>query len=126
MKNAINPEYEIQQLENKLVEAMQKTDLTVFEDLFSDNYAFIGSDGVSWGKDKALQDFKDPDFTLKHLEIHDRQIFMHDHTAVVTDISVIQGIVNNQDVSGRYRFMRVWSQNSGKWEIAAVYTAIAS
>jgi len=56
---------EINWLEEQLLSAMRDRDLFFLEKIFSDKYVFMGSDGSGWGKVKALEDFKNPDYQLE-------------------------------------------------------------
>ena len=94
--------------------------------IFSDKYVFLGSDGSTWGKEKALVDFKHPNYELLKIEIQKRHITMHHNTAIVTGISIVEGIVDDKSVSGQYFFMRVWYKEKDKWKIIAVNTSIAN
>ena len=118
-------EAEIKELEEKLIQAMREPDLTFLESIFSDNYVFMGSGNLSWGKSKALDDFRDPGFELQKLEIRDRRIFLHENTAVVTGLSVVEGLVDKDKLTGQYRFMRVWTRTGDHWRIASVFTSPA-
>ena len=112
----------IQQLEDDLIEAMRLNNLTFFENIFSEKYVFLGSDGSTWGKEKALDDYKHPKFELLKIEVHNRRIIMHDNSAIVTGISVVEGKIGQESISGRYLFMRVWNKGEKGWEIIAVNT----
>jgi len=110
-------------LEKQLIDAMRKPDLSFLEKIFSDTYVYIGSDGRTWGKDKALEDFKDPAFKLHKLEISNNRILMHENTAIVTGISIVKGYVGNETITGKYQFMRVWNRSKNRWKVIAVYTS---
>ena len=114
---------EIKRLEGKLLKAMRSGDLTFFNDVFSEKYVFLGSDGSTWGKEKALEDFKNPQYELLNIEVHDHRIFMHETCAIVTGISIIEGKIGTEQLTGRYQFMRVWNKERDGWKIIAVTTS---
>jgi len=118
----IDSESVIQELEDDLIEAMRLNALPFLERIFSEKYVFLGSDGSIWGKEKALKDYKNPKFQLSKFEIHDRRITMHDNNAIVTGISVVEGMIGEESITGRYLFMRVWKRGEKGWEIIAVNT----
>lgn len=111
---------EIQQLEERLLEAMRLRELSFLKGIFSQEYVFLGSDGSTWGKDKALEDYKNPKFELSKIEVHNQQIFMHDNSAIVTGISIVEGKIGETPLTGRYLFMRVWNKEKDGWKIIAV------
>ena len=121
--NHTQSERDIQQLEEQYIDAMRKANLAFFDRIFSDNYVFIGSDGSTWGKEKVLQDFRNPKYDLQEIEIYNRHIFIHENAAVVTGISVIEGRIGTNSVTGKYQFMRVWNRSRGSWKVIAVYTS---
>jgi hypothetical protein len=120
--NTCNSVPEIQKLEDDLVEAMRMNNPAFLDKIFSEKYVFLGSDGSTWGKEKALDDFKHPEFQLSEIDIHSRRITMHDNSAIVTGISVLKGKIGKESITGRYLFMRVWHKSEKGWEIIAVKT----
>jgi ketosteroid isomerase-like protein len=113
---------EISGLEEKLLSAMRSGDMPFLESIFSEDYVFIGSDGSTWGRDRALEDFRNPKYTLEKLEVDNRRITIFDDTAIVTGISTVEGWIDENPVTGRYLFMRVWNRTADGWRIAAVNT----
>ena len=57
-----NSESVIQQFKDNPLEAMRLRKMSFLENIFSGKYVFLGSDGSNWGKDKALDDFKNPNY----------------------------------------------------------------
>ena len=113
---------EIAGLEEKLLSAMRSADLPFLESVFSEDYVFLGSDGSTWGKDKALADFRSPGFKLEKLEVRNRNIVVHDNTAIVTGISTVKGWIDENPITGRFLFMRVWNRTTEGWKVVAVNT----
>lgn len=120
-----HPDQEILELEERFVEAVREADFRFLESTIDDNYVFIGSDGSTWGQAKALADFRNPAFDLQRLDVIDRRVFMHGDTAIVTGISVVEGRIGDDRLTGRYRFMRVWCRYTGWWKVIAVCTSKA-
>lgn len=116
---------EVLRLEDNLLEAIRLRKLFFLENIFSEKYVCLASDGSTWGKDRALKDFKDPNLELSKVEIQNRQITMHDNTAIVTGINIVEGIVRDKSITGRYLFMRVWIKDTNGWKIIAVNTSNA-
>jgi len=112
----------IEKLEDDFLKAMRSNNLTFFENIFSKKYVFLCSDGSTWGKEKALHDYKHPQFQLSKIEIHNRKITMHRSSAIVTGISNVEGSIGEKSLTGKYLFMRVWHKGEKGWEIIAVNT----
>ena len=120
--NVSGPESEIQKLEEALIEAMRLTNLEFLENVFSEKYVCRISDGSIWGKEKALNDFKNPNYKVFKIEIQNRQITIHDNTAIVTGIAIVEAVVEDKSVSGQSFYMRVWHKEEDIWRIIAVQT----
>ncbi|MBN2011900.1 nuclear transport factor 2 family protein [candidate division KSB1 bacterium] len=116
---------EIQQLEERLLQAMRLGELSFLGKIFSRKYIFLGSDGSTWGKERLMEDFCNPNFKLSKIDVHNRLIFMHDNSAIVTGISTIEGKIDKTPLTGKYRFMRVWNKENDGWKIIAVTTSNA-
>jgi hypothetical protein len=119
-----NPESEIQKREENLIDAMRQNNLSFLENIFSEKYVFLGSDGSTWGKEKALDDYRNPRYKLSKIEIHNRKIIIHNCIAIVTGISAVEGIIGEETLTGRYLFMRVWYKSNKEWKIIAVNTCM--
>lgn len=113
---------EIRQIETRLEEAMRTNDLPFLKNIFSEKYLFLGSDGSSWGRKKALDDYMNPQYTLSDIRIDQQKIFMHNDSAVVTGVSLIKGKIGDKPLTGQYRFLRVWHKENNDWKIIALST----
>ena len=123
--NVSSPESEIQKVEDDLMEAMVLPDLTFLENIFSDKFVCVGSDGRIWGKEKALIDYKQPSYKILKSDIQNRQITMHNNTAIVTGIAIFEGIIEDKPYSGQSFFMRVWHKEEDIWKLIAVHINIS-
>ena len=119
-----DPESVIQNLEDDLMEAARLPNLSFLENIFSDKFVCVGSDGRIWGKEKALIDYKQPSYKLLKSDIKNRQITMHNDTAIVTGIAVFEGTIEDKYYSGQSFFMRVWHKEEDIWRIIAVHINI--
>jgi hypothetical protein len=122
--NVAGSESEIQKVEADLMESMALPNLTFLENIFSDKFVCVGSDGRKWGKEKALNDFNRPSFKLLKYDIQNRQITMHFNTAIVTGIAIAEGIIEDKPYSDKSFFMRVWHKEENTWRIIAVHINI--
>ncbi len=122
--DASGPESEIRKIENDLMEAMVLPDLNFLENIFSDKFVCVSSDGRNWGKEKALHDFGHPSYSLLKYDVQNRQITMHTNTAIVTGIAIAEGIIEGKPYTGKSFFMRVWHKEEDTWRIIAVHINI--
>ena len=117
---------EIEREEARFLDAMRRGDLPFLENAFSDNYLFLGADGSTSGKERALADFRNPGFELARLDVSDCRITADENTAVVTGRSHIEGRIGENSLTGQYLFMRVWTRRDDGWKVIAVKTSAAS
>lgn len=116
---------DINRFEETFLTAMRNCDLAYMENIFSEDYLFRGSDGLTWGKKKALDDYRNPELELTRVDVMDQKIVVNENTAVITGISHIEGRIGASPLTGKYLFTRVWSKIAAGWKIIAVSTCSA-
>lgn len=110
--------HEIEQLEETWRTAMLKGNSTTLENLLSDDYTAINAMGAIQTKEEAIANLRSGAFQLTALDISDRKVRIYGSTAVVTSLAELTGSRNNQEISGRYRYTRVYVRNAaGQWKI---------
>jgi hypothetical protein len=71
-------------------------------------------------KEQALSNLRSGAFQLSALNISDRKVRIYGNTAVVTSVAELTGSRKDQEVTGRYRYTRVYVRNSqGQWKIVS-------
>ena len=121
--NGMDIEEQVLEAENNLISAILDKDLATLIDLFDEEYVFTGSRGETWGKEKALADFRDPCLSIQELSVSELEVTVHRDTAVVTGISHIKGYEGHNPLTGEYRFTRTWRLSDGDWRVVAVQTS---
>lgn len=116
-------EAELRAQETRLLTAMRRHDMPVLSALFDPEYAVTSSRGVIWGRERALQDFLDPAFSLREVEIEVERVFPLADAGVVIGRSRISGEAGGGSVSGAYRFTRVWRRAEAAWTILTTHTS---
>jgi ketosteroid isomerase-like protein len=112
--------HEIEQLEEAWRTAMVKGDSAALDKLLADDYTGITAKGAIQTKDQAIQNLKSGALQLTALEISDRKIRVYGATAVVTSVAELTGSKSDQEVTGRYRYTRVYVRNpQGQWKIVS-------
>jgi ketosteroid isomerase-like protein len=116
--------HEIDQMEEAWRSAMLKGDSTVLDTLLADDYTAITAEGAIQTKQQALDGLRTGALHLSALEISDRKVRIYGSTAVVTSLAELTGSRNDQEISGRYRYTRVYVRNqSGQWKIVSFETS---
>jgi len=111
---------EIDQAEDAWRTAMLKGNSAVLEGLLADDYTGITAKGAIQTKDQAINNLKSGAFQLSALTISDRKVRVYGSTAVVTSVAELTGAKKDQEVTGRYRYTRVYVRNqAGLWKIVS-------
>jgi ketosteroid isomerase-like protein len=112
--------HEIDQLEDAWRNAMLKGNSAAMESLLADDYTAITAKGAIQTKEQALNNLKSGAFQLTSLSISDRKVRIYGTTAVVTSLAELTGSRNDQDITGKYRYTRVYVRNpQGQWKIVS-------
>jgi ketosteroid isomerase-like protein len=110
--------HEIDHLEELWRDAMLKDDTAAMSGLLAEDYMAITPSGTLQTKDEALANLHRAHFTS--LEISDRKVRFYGTTALVTSTADVQGTTADGDISGSYRYTRVYVEGPpGVWKIVS-------
>jgi ketosteroid isomerase-like protein len=110
--------HEIDHLEEVWRDAMLKDDSAAMSGLLAEDYMAITPSGTLQTKDEALANLHRAHFTS--LEISDRKVRFYGTTALVTSTADVQGTTPDGDISGSYRYTRVYVEGPpGVWKIVS-------
>jgi ketosteroid isomerase-like protein len=116
--------HEIDQAEEAWRTAILKGNATALATLLADDYTAITAKGAIETKDQAINSLRAGGLQLTTLAISDRKVRIYGSTAVVTSLAELAGNRNAQEVSGRYRYTRVYVRNqAGQWKIVSFETS---
>ncbi len=107
------------QLEEELRLAMLSNDVAKLNDLIDDSLVFIGPDGSVISKDMDLAAHRAKLQTMSELIPREQAINIHENFAVVTVILTIKGRYGEIDISGDYRYLRIWSRFGATFRIVS-------
>ena len=112
--------HEIEQLEEAWRSAMLKGNGAALDTLLADDYTGITAKGAIQTKDQAIGNLKSGALQLTALSISDRKVRVYGATAVVTSLAELTGGKNDPEMTGRYRYTRVYVRNpQGVWKIVS-------
>lgn len=112
--------HEIEQLEEAWRNAMLKSDTAAMGVLLSNDYIAITASGTLQNKDEALANLRTRRVHLTALSVSDRKVRFYGTTALVNSLAEVQGTTPDGDVSGAYRYTRVYVRDAqGKWKIVS-------
>jgi ketosteroid isomerase-like protein len=112
--------HEIDQLEEDWREATLKGNIGAMEALLADDYMAITAAGTLLSKDQTLANLRKGTTHFASLDLSDRKVRFYGTTAVVTSIAKVDGVTPEGDLSGSYRYTRVYVRDpQGKWKIVS-------
>lgn len=115
---------QIEVLEDQWRKAVLANDIGTVERLLSDDYTAITAGGMIQTKAQFLEPYREGKRQVLSLEISDRKIRVYGNTAVVTSRADVTMKRDEQEVSGQFRYTRVYNRNSaGQWKIVSFETS---
>ena len=112
--------HEIFDLENAWRNAVINSDTNAMGALLADDYMAITASGMVQTKQEALTNLRTHRIHITTLLLSDRKVRFYGKTAVVTSLAEVQGTNAEGDVSGSFRYTRVYVRDAqGKWKIVA-------
>ena len=115
-------EQEISQLEKGMQDAMLKGETALFEKVATDDYLVINPLGVVGTKAQAVAGANN--IKMESFSADDVKVRVYGDAAVVTGRATIKGQLKatadaTQDISGQYRYTRVYVKQQGQWRLAS-------
>ena len=111
---------EIDQLEETWRQAVLKANTTQMDGLLADDYLAITSSGTLQTKDQALANLRSGKTHFTVLDVSDRKVRFYGTTALVTSLADVQGTTSDGQVSGSFRYTRVYVRDvHGMWKIVS-------
>lgn len=108
----------IDRLEDQWRNAVLKGDSDTMSSLLADDYMAITPSGTLQNRDEALDSMRSGRFRITHLDLSDRKVRFYGRTALVTSIAEVEGTSPEGDLSGSYRYTRVYARTpQGSWKI---------
>jgi ketosteroid isomerase-like protein len=110
---------QIEALEMQWRQAQVNNDITVIDHLLADDYVGITANGTIETKSQAIAQRKAGTVRITALDLDDLKIRLYGDTAVVTSKADVQGVNGQSDISGKYRYTRVYNKRLGQWKIVS-------
>lgn len=112
--------HEIDQLEDEWREAILKSNTAEMEKLLADDYLAITASGRLQTKEQALASLRLGHMHFTTLDVTDRKVRFYGTTALVTSQAEVKGATEDGDVSGSYRYTRVYVRDAqGSWKVVS-------
>lgn len=112
--------HEIDQLEDTWRNAILKGNTAAMDALLADDYMAISASGTLQSKEETLENLRSGRVHFTTLDISDRKVRFYGTTALVTSVATIAGTTAEGEISGNYRYTRVYVRNAqGVWKVVS-------
>ena len=111
--------HKIDSLERKLQAAQLDGNVGVMANMMADDYVGISPEGTLKSKTETLASFKSGALHFTAMDAGDRKIRVYGGTAVVVSKVKVTGTHDGKDVSGTYRYTRVYHFDGTNWKIVS-------
>ena len=110
---------EIEALEHQWQQAVVTNNVSEMSRLLADDYIGITSNGTVETKPQAVDQQRAGTIRITRLDLTDTHVRVYGDTAVVTSLADVQGTNGATDISGQYRYTRVYNRRLGQWKIVS-------
>jgi ketosteroid isomerase-like protein len=110
---------EIEALEMQWRDAVVGNNVTQMDHLLADDYIGISANGLVETKAQVLALRKAGTMRISELNLSDLKVRVYGDTAVVTSRASLAGTNGQSDISGNYRYTRVYNRRLGQWKIVS-------
>ncbi|MDR3725453.1 MAG: nuclear transport factor 2 family protein [Terracidiphilus sp.] len=111
---------EIDQKEDAWRDAILKSNIAALDALLADDYMAISSFGTLQSKEQAMNSVRSGQLHFTALEFSDRKVHFYGTTAVVTSRAEVTATAGDKDISGSYRYIRVYVRDArGVWKVVS-------
>jgi ketosteroid isomerase-like protein len=114
-----NAHKEIEGLELDWRAAQLSNNVTEVDRLLADDYLGISANGTLETKADELTHRRSGSLHITRLELSDIKVRIYGDTAVVNSKADLAGRSGDRDISGHYRYTRVYSNRDGQWRIVS-------
>jgi len=110
---------EIEVLEQDWRRALLSANVPEIDHLLADDYLGVTANGTLETKADMLAMRRSGTIRFSQLDLSDLKVRVYGDTAVVTSKAEVSGVNGGTDISGRYRYTRVYNRRNGQWRIVS-------
>jgi ketosteroid isomerase-like protein len=110
---------DLKALDLKLTEAHKNHDVKTLEKYTSEDFILVDALGRVWDRKKNLGAIEKKTLKFDELKESDIKVRVFGDTAVVTGLLDLKGKSGDNDISGQYRWTRVYNKKGGEWQCVA-------
>ena len=109
----------VMQMEEELRVAITKGDMKAYGRLVSDDYVYTNQDAVVRTKAQMVSAYESGSIKYESAKFDEIKVHAYGDTAVVTGRSTQKMKDNGKDISGQFRYTRVYVKRQGRWQLVA-------
>jgi len=118
-------ERQVKNLEDQWCKAWIAADPVALDRIHADDYVAVNNIGALSPKSSVIADVRGGLFRYESMEHRDLSFRVYGDTVVVVGVTVNKGRRGERDVSGTFRYTRVWVKRRGIWQVVlSQYTRI--
>ena len=119
-------EREVLDAERQWREAWLAGDAAALDRIHADDYIAIPNIGSTSNKEQVMADVRRGVFRYSRMEHSEQSVQFHGPTAVVVGRTTNEGRRGDRDVSGAFRYTRIYVKRDGRWQaVLSQYTRIS-
>jgi ketosteroid isomerase-like protein len=112
--------HEIDQLEQSWRDAIVHRNVAAMDGLLADDYIAITANGTLQSKEQTLANLRTGSVHFTSIDFSDRKVRFYGQTALVTSRAEVSGTTPDGDISGSYRYTRVYVRGDhGDWKVVS-------
>lgn len=112
-------ETKIIECENRLLQAIQNSEINTLEDLLHDDLIFIIPSGQIISKKMDIENYSSGFMKVKHIDFSDRVVSCINEIVIVSVTIHQKADFNDKNIDGIYKYLRVWSCSNNDWKVVA-------
>lgn len=116
---------QIQNLENRLVEAMKSSNVQELDTLLADDLIFTSHTGALFTKQDDLDSHASGNIEIFDIIPSEQKIRIEGNVAIVSVLLEVSGSFFGNTEVGFYRFTRIWKDHGTQWQIIAAQSTQA-
>ena len=112
-------EQAVMQMEEDLRVAISKGDAKAYARIVGDDYVFTNPDAVMRTKAQMVSAYDSGSIKYESVKFDEIKVHPYGDAAVVTGRSTVKGMDGGKDISGQFRYTRVYVKRQGRWQLVA-------
>jgi ketosteroid isomerase-like protein len=108
----------IQALEDQWHDALMHGDAAAMAPILADDFLGVSSNGTLTDKAQYLKRVSAGRYLFKKIEVEESKTRLHEDSAIVVSLAQIEATLEGIELSGRYRYTRVYRRvPTGSWKL---------